>query len=513
MLNEKQILSLRADGYSQRKIAQLTTTSRNTIAKIFTAADSQKLFWDQAKFMNEHSIHKRLFPEEENLLTLTPPDFDYIHKELLKDGVTLKLLWDEYASQCRSIHKPFYKYSYFCEMYGEHVVKYKLTMHIIHKPGNEIMVDWDGTPMQLFDNNTGEQYKVYMFVATLPFSMFSFAYACLSMKEEDWINVHIKMYAYFGGVSRLLIPDNLKVGIISHGKHEEPVLNKTYREFADYYDTAVLPTRVRKPKDKAAVEGSVGQITSHIIAKLRNRTFYDLTSLNNAIRKELDEFNKTDFQKKDGSRYSVYIEEEKPFMHPLPACPYEYSQWKVATVQLNYHVSVDKMYYSIPYEYTKKKVDVKYSKSLIEVYYKGNRICSHKRLYGKQGQYSTSINHMPENHKAYSEWNGERFKKWSASIGTSCHKVVEQLLVLYKVEEQAYNGCLSLLKLSDKYSAERLENACQLALQHISIPRYKNIKLILEAGQDTKVEQDKMQENNDHAFIRGANYYGGNENE
>lgn len=161
----------------------------------------------------------------------------------------------------------------------------------------------------------------------------------------------------------------------------------------------------------------------------------------------------------------------------------------------------------------KKKVDVKYSKSLIEVYYKGNRICSHKRLYGKQGQYSTSINHMPENHKAYSEWNGERFRKWSASIGTNCHKVVEQLLVLYKVEEQAYNGCLSLLKLSDKYSAERLENACQLALQHISTPRYKNIKLILEAGQDKKVEQEKIQENNDHAFIRGANYYGGNENE
>lgn len=249
MQNEKQILNLQASGYSQRKISELLHVSRNSVSKVINAADNQQLFWEQAKLMEEQEVHRRLFCEETKVAVLTTPDFDYTHKELLKDGVTLKLLWDEYASQCRSTCLPFYKYSYYCEMYGNYVVKHNLTMHINHKPGNEIMVDWDGTTMGLQDKVTGEVSKIYLFVATLPFSMYSFAYACLTMKEEDWINVHIKMFDYFDGVSRLLIPDTLKVGVLSHRKHEDPVFNQAYRELANYYNIALLPTRIRKPKD------------------------------------------------------------------------------------------------------------------------------------------------------------------------------------------------------------------------------------------------------------------------
>lgn len=291
-------------------------------------------------------------------------------------------------------------------------------MHIRHKPGDKLMVDWVGTPLPLYDKVTGNNCKVYLFVATLPFSMYCYTKACLTMKEEDWINVHISMYEYFGASTRLLIPDNLKVGILSHKKYEDPVINRAYQELADYYQTALLPARVPAPKDKAAVEGSAGQVTSHIIARLRNRQFFDIHEMNSAIRKELDRFNCVEFQKKDGSRRSVFVEEELPFMQPLPGYPYEFAQWKTATVQLNYHIAIDSQNYSIPYEYVKKKVDVRYTKSMIEVFYKGSRICSHKRLYGRRGQYSTTIDHMPANHQLYSEWDSARFLKWASGIGS-----------------------------------------------------------------------------------------------
>jgi hypothetical protein len=279
----------------------------------------------------------------------------------------------------------------------------------------------------------------------------------------------------------------------------------------------LLPARVLSPKDKAAVESTVGQVTSHIIAKLRNRKFFDINDLNRAIHNEIDKYNDADFQKKDGSRLSVFTEEELPFMHPLPCYPYEFAQWKVATVQMNYHIAIDSQNYSVPYEYVRKKVDVRYTKNMIEIFYKGLRICSHKRLHGRRGQYSTNTDHMPLNHQLYSEWDSQRFLKWADSIGTSTKDVVQRMIDSYRVEEQAYKGCLSLLKLVDKYTSERLENACRVALAHIPSPRYKNIRLILEAGQDRLVNEinkaPEILQDNDHAFVRGAAYYGGIKNE
>jgi transposase len=513
MSKEKTILQQRSQGYSRRKIAEMLKVSRNTVAKVFSAADQSLLGTENIESMDEKALHDLLFPNEALKPIQVLPDYSFVHKELLKSGVTLKLLWEEYVDNCRQSQKPPFMYSQFCKLYQDYVNQNRLTMHIKHKPGDKIMVDWAGTTLPLYDKVTGDSCKVYLFVATLPFSMYCFAKACLTMKEEDWINVHISMYGYFGASSRLLIPDNLKVGILSHGKYDDPVINRSYQELAEHYQTALLPARVLAPKDKAAVEGTAGQLTSHIIAKLRNRKFFDINDLNKAIQKELDKFNDADFQKKDGSRFSVFTEEELPFMQPLPCYSYEYAQWKVATVQLNYHIAIDNQNYSVPYEYVKKKVDVRYTKNMIEIFYKGLRISSHKRLYGRQRQYSTNIDHMPINHQLYSEWDGQRFLKWAESIGTYTKEVVQKLLDSYRVEEQAYKGCLSLLKLVDKYSSERLENACHVALAHIPSPRYKNIRLILEAGQDKFIvdsnkASEKLQDNN-HAFVRGASYYGG----
>ena len=211
------------------------------------------------------------------------------------------------------------------------------------------------------------------------------------------------------------------------------------------------------------------------------------------------------------------MEEELPFMQPLPEYPYEFASWKVATVQLNYHVSFDKQYYSVPYAYARKKVDIRSTERLIEIYYQGNRICSHRRLYGRMGQYSTNTDHMPKNHRLYGEWNADRFLRWAGDIGPSTKEVVEKIFASYRVEEQAYKGCLSLLKLADKYSSDRLENACRVALVHIPSPRYKNIRLILEAGQDlpkkSEPKQDDPSSINRFTHLRGAAYYGGGRHE
>ncbi len=257
------------------------------------------------------------------------------------------------------------------------------------------------------------------------------------------------------------------------------------------------------------MEGSVGDITRAVIGKLRNRKFFSFESLNKAIQIEMDKFNAKPFQKRDGSRISVYEEEEKDFMKPLPETPYELSSWKTATVQLNYHIQVDKMNYSVPYEYVGKKVDVKITGDTVMAYYKGTAIASHRRLYGRRNQYSTIEIHMPKNHQLF-QWNADRFLKWAMSIGPNTNMVIEKHIHRYSVEEQSYKGCISILKLSDKYTATRLENACKLALSHIPNPTYKNIRLILEAGQDEIENPLKIQDESDeHALVRGSAYYGG----
>ena len=281
----------------------------------------------------------------------------------------------------------------------------------------------------------------------------------------------------------------------------------------DHYDTTILPARVRRPKDKAAVEGAVGDCMVAIVGKLRNRKFYSFDDLNRAIFKELERFNTRPFQKREGSRKSVYMEEEFPFMKRLPEYPFEMSTWKRAKVQLNYHVSVEKMNYSVPHEYVGKYVDIKLTKSAVTIYYKMNQICTHDRLYGRVNQYSTNESHMPENHQRF-QWNKERFLKWGASMGENTLIIIQKLFDRYKEEEQAYKGCLSILKLYDKYGKSRLENACRLALEHISQPGYRNIRMILQSNQDLKERKnDPQKEKNEYAFVRGKDYYGGKSNE
>ena len=349
MSKEKEILQRFFKGESQRFIAAVLQVSRNMVAKVIRACHEHRIDAASLDGMDLDALHHHLFPEKADLPCQVPPDYEFIHKELLKSGVTLKLLWEKYVADCRQANKLYFMYSQCCKRYRDFVDQHNLTMHIHHKPAERLMVDWAGTTLPLYNPETGAVTKAYLFVATLPFSMYCYAEACRDMKEASWIQAHMHLMDFLGGSARLLVSDNLRTGIISHRKHEDPIANRAYQDFADHYGMALLPARVLAPKDKAAVEGSVGQVTTHIIAKLRNHQFFDLYEMNMAIRETLENFNNAPFQKKEGSRSSVFTEEELPFLRPLPQCPYEYAEWRKSTVQaqLPYYAGLSELFCSL----------------------------------------------------------------------------------------------------------------------------------------------------------------------
>jgi len=508
MTNYREILRLKNLGILKQDIAKSCGCSRNTVASVLKAADEKKLKWETVAGLNNDELARLLFPGDQRKSMYKIPDWEYIHREMAKSGVTLSLLWAEYCEQCRENGDIPYKTTQFYQHYSDYVKKTKATMHIGHKPGETMEVDWAGKTAFIRNTDSGESIKAYIFVAVLPYSGYTYVEAFLSQNEQAWIQAHINAFGYFGGVTRILIPDNLKTGITKHTRHEM-VVNKTYQELAEHYRTAVLPARVRSPKDKATVEGNVGVISTWITAALRNQQFLSLWELNTAIRCKLTEFNSKPFQKKEGSRKSVF-EEERLFLLPLPEHPYELAVWKIATVQFNYHITVEGGNYSVPYEYIKQKVNVRLTKRVVEVFFAENRIASHPRLFGRPGQYSTYEEHMPKEHREYVAWNGERFLSWADKIGEHTKTVVQLFLSRNQIEQQSYKTCIALLKLSDSYSSLRLEQACKRALSFTERPSLKSIQIILKSGQDNLPQAESVPaipETSSRAFTRGRDYF------
>jgi len=372
-------------------------------------------------------------------------------------------------------------------------------------------VDWAGQTAQLVDNETGEILDVYIFVAALPYSGYAYAEAFWDMKQDSWIAAHVNAYNFFGGVSRILVPDNLKTGVVKRTK-AEIILNRSYQEMAEHYGCAIIPTRVRSPKDKANVEGAVGIVSTFILAAIRNQRFFSLRELNEVIRERLHALNHKPFQNKSGSRASLFAKERSSLL-PLPRNSYEAATWKNAKVSYNYHIQADDWYYSVPFEYIKRRVDVRITRNTVEVFYEGTRICSHVRSYDTRQRYVTTEAHMPPNHQKYVQWDGDRFRSWAAKIGANTTAVVESILTGYKVEQQGYRACMALLKLSDQYSEERLEAACAKGLFYTPRPSYKSIQTILKSGQDKPIgesesESPPQSQASKYGFTRGANYYG-----
>ncbi|HNQ44659.1 MAG TPA: IS21 family transposase, partial [Candidatus Cloacimonadota bacterium] len=330
-----------------------------------------------------------LFPKARAESDRRKPDFDHIHKELARSGVTLSLLWNEYSELCRQNQVIPYQYSQFCKHYTEYAHTKKATMRIHHKPAEKLEVDWAGQSAYLTNNLTGAPIKAPIFVAVLPYSGYAYVEALPNMNMRSWIQAHVNCFQYIGGVPRILVPDNLKTGV-ERVSREESVINRTYNEMASYYNSVVIPARVRRPKDKASAEGTVGMISTWILASLRNRRFFSLAELNTAILDKLTEFNHKPFQIKEGSRASVFSLEEQDILLPLPTEPYEMARWISVTVAYNYHVMVDKRYYSVPFEYIHHKVDVRITDRVIEIFYNSIRIATHKRLGEGKERYQTT---------------------------------------------------------------------------------------------------------------------------
>lgn len=489
-LNE--IARLKKKGLSQRQIALILGISRNTVRKVFDALDDNAMI---QKIPDKREVKKR---DEDFYL----PNYDSLAKELVKPGVTMKLLHEEYVTSCHLANKKAYKLTQFKKYFNEYLNKTEFKDIIRHKAGERIEVDWAGDRPFWFDEFTGEKIQGYLFVGILSFSGLAFARATSDMKMANWIDCHIKMYEYFKGVSKILVSDNLKTGVTKHSK-DEIVINKTYEDMAEYYGTVIIPARVRKPRDKSKVENTVYRLEVDILARLRNMVFFSLGEYNEAIKKELKLFNERPFQKRDGSRYKLYAELEKDALLPLPKNPYELATYKSAKVQSNSCIAYQKNFYSVPYEHIGEVVDLKLTDDVLKVILNKEEIAEHKIIKNRIGHYSIDPIHMPENSNAYGEWNKERYLNWSKNIGPNVYKVISKLFDTTKHEVTRYRKVHSLLKLAGQYSNARLDKACQLSLSIAPDKVYRHVKDILKRGEDLKNDE----ENVSFAFLRGGDYF------
>lgn len=512
MPDYKSIISHHESGMSQRMIAKKVHSSRHTISQILTAAQEKNIKYARIADLSDEKIEDLLgisFSSAGRNPLYEIPDFDYCVEELKKPGVTVKLLWEEYTENCLSSGRVPYKLTQFKTLLRDYIDKNEFSDIIHHKPGDSIEVDWAGTRPHWSDPYTGEIIKGYLFVGVLSYSGYGYCEITADMKEETWILCHIHMFEYFQGVARFLIPDNLKTGIIKHPKEGEIIYNKYYEEMADHYGMAILPARVLRPKDKPKAEGMVKQYTREIIARLRNKKFFNIGEYNAEARRQMEIFNNSQFQKKPGSRFSAF-QEEKEYLQPLPAHPYEFSHWKKAKVQKNSHISFQKKYYSVPHEYIGYEVELRITDNTLSVYYKRNKLCTHVILKGHDGAYSTNPEHMPKGSNAHQQWDKERFIKWANKIGVNTTTVITNLFADYPHEQQAYNGAKSILLLADKYTPERLEKACEIALNHLRYIRYRDINGILRHSHDLHITEETASKPIDleqSPYLRGGSYY------
>ena len=369
-----------------------------------------------------------------------------------------------------------------------------------------MQVDWAGGIIPYFDSITGEEYKAHLFVAALPCSSYLYVEACTDIKQENWLMWHVHAYEYFGGVTKVLIPDNLKTGVTANTRYETQ-LNENYRELVEYYGTAIVPARVRKPQDKGLVERSVGFSTTWITAALREQKFFSFAEIKDAVSERLVIINTKPFQKRPGSRREAYLSEEKEFMLPLLKRPYEPSVWKQQTVGNDYLISDGLNKYSIPFDLIGEQVQIRLTKDLVEVYFKGSRMTSHKRLDKYSVQTVIKPEHKPSNHREYLNCNADELEKWAATVGKYTEEVVKHFLTDGSVPEQGYKACVSLTKLGKRYGKKKLEAACERMLVFSSSPSIRTITTLLKNSKESEKTVEFSDNSNKYDITRGAAYW------
>jgi len=501
----KEVLRLSwAQGLSKRKTARSCNISRPAVDEYLRRAEQAGLSWPLPDSLDDGALERLLFP----LAPALPadergvPDWATVNRELKGKGVTLFLLWQEY----RACHPNGYQYSWFCERYRQWLGRRDLVMRQDHRAGEKLFVDYAGQTMAVIDPRTGELHQAQIFVAVLGASNYTYAEATWSQALPDWIGSHQRCLQHLGGVPMLLVPDNLRAGV-SRAHRYEPDLNPTYQEMAAHYGVAVVPARVRKPKDKAKAEVGVQVVSRWILAALRHRTFFSLAELNAAIAELLVQLNSRPFRKLSGCRQTLFDTLDGPALQPLPATPYTYAEWKKVRVHIDYHVELERHYYSVPYQLVKRQLEARMTGETVEVFHKGQRVASHMRS-RVRGGYTTVTAHMPEAHRQYSEWTPARLIHWAEKAGPATAQLISAILTARPHPQQGYRPCLGIMRLGKTYGEARLEAACHRALR-LGSHRYKSIESILKHGLDQQPlpTQQELNLPDDHDNIRGPAYY------
>ncbi len=507
MVDYKQVLRLRGEGVSQRGIADVLGCSRNTVAAVVTAAVAAGIGYEQVADRSPGEVRALLLgPVGGPSSDRTTPDFALVHRELGRPSVTLLLLWNEYVARCRAEGGVPYQYSFFNQQYRRWIAATGATMRIQRDPGEQTEVDWAGDTMAFIDPTTGAVTPAYLFVAALSYSALTFVEAFPDMTLPSWIDGHVHAFESFGGATRLLVPDNLRTGVTRADRYE-PALNATYARLADHYGTAVIPARVKRPRDKPVVEGAVRFVANQIAAVLRDRRFVGLGELNDAIAAQVEIINARPFQKREDSRRIVFERDERGLLHPLPPIRFELAELRTAKVGPNYHVQIDQNHYSIPAALIGRSVDVRVTSHTVEVFNGVERVASHARLKGVRGRYSTVPAHMPDAHRArLADWTPARFIGWADTIGPNTRQAVEAILGSRKIVEQSFRSCLGVMSLAKRAGGiARLEDSCARALAATPSPSYTLIRKLWAGWQPT--EPTPPEPLGDVGFVRGAGYY------
>jgi transposase len=497
MLTAREILKLKYEkGLTTRDIAASAGCSKSSVSNLIKRAEKAGLTWPVN--VSDIQLMQLLYPAVQASKAKTPePDMNYVYRELKRKGVTLMLLWEEYKEQ----NPDGLMYTQFCDRYREFKKSNKLEMHKEHT-GGEMEVDWAGSTIPYCNPTTGEVCDAYIFVAVLPASHYPFIRAYDNMQIANWIDAHVRAYDCFGGVPKITIPDNTKTAVIKAHRFN-PTLNRNYMAMAAHYRTTIVPARSRTPKDKGSVENLVGNVTRRILAPLRNRQFFSVAEINDALGQGADKFISEPFQKMEGNRKSLFEQIDKPALMPLPATTYEYADWKEAKAGFNYHVEYDKFHYSVPYSYAGKLCWVRATAKTIEIYIGSERIAAHPRNCNTLNRYTTLLEHMPDNHKAVSKWNADRFLAWAEKTGPNTKQFIQLLLESREHPVQAYKAAMGILNLTNDYSSGIMEKAALEAVANNTVS-YKYFSLIVNQLSREQVQPEKIIENTN---VRGKSSF------
>jgi transposase len=503
----REILRLKhACGASDRAIGRSLGIARSTVALTLDRVAAAGLAWPLSATLSDRVLEALLYAgagSRQGMRRKAEPDWTHVHRELRRPGVTLMLLWEEY----RAREPGGYGYSRWCDLYRSWEGRLSPTMRQAHPAGERLFVDYAGQTVEVVDGQTGEVRQAQVFVAAMGASSYTYAEATWTQTLPDWIGAHTRALAFFGGVPAQLVPDNPRVGV-DRANWYEPGLNRTYLDLATHYGTAILPARVRRPRDKAKVEVAVLVVERWILARLRHRRFFSLAELNEAMALLVTDLNARPMRRLGVSRRDLFLELDHPALKPLPAQAYEYAEWRLRRVSLDYHVDIDGHYYSVPYRLIRAQVEARLTTRTVEIFHKGERVAVHLRGTGR-GRHTTVPEHMPSAHRRHAEWTIERIGRTAARIGPSTAKLLSIILESRPHPEQGYRVCLGILRLARQYGEPRLEAACDRGLD-IGARSYGSIQSILKNGLDRQPRPPSRQGElvlPDHPNIRGPRYY------